>query len=168
VRIGQSALERVVLALECFRELRERYLEHLDAARIVLSERLAAPDNVKRSLAFRSCLGEQQSTVVEIERKQTDLSGNLGALVLPPEPAGDHEVEHEEQFVLGLEHDTFSSTMQVDNGPTLQRRQRRVNRSQQKGRHQTDPLDGVTDDPRPQCVEVQQDVRQLRHTRVIG
>lgn len=97
--------------------------------------------------------------MVEVQGEQPDLSGNARAHLLPPETAGDHQVEHQTGLALDFKRNPLPETMQVDNLSALDRRQRRVDGSKEEGRSETHGAHLVTHDARPQRVEVQQDVR---------
>ena len=101
--------------------------------------------------------------MLEVDRQQADLPRNGCAWWLPAKSAGNHQVKHEEEFALGFEDDPLAEPMKVDDRAAVDRRQRRVDRAQEKRRRQTDALHLLPDDTRPQRVEVQEDVRQLGH-----
>jgi hypothetical protein len=115
-------------------ELFERGLERLDSAGIDGAQRIAAQDLNRRAL-LRSSLGEEQRPVLEHERGENDLRSDarLLSFVAPAKPAGDHQVDHQRQIRLELEHDSFTNSRDVRNRPTLDRGHRRFDRSQDEG-----------------------------------
>ena len=58
---------------------------------------------VQRRLLARARLGQQQRAGVEVERQQADLAGRRGAGLLPTQPTGDHQVQHQIQVAVERE-----------------------------------------------------------------
>src|SRR5688572_19061889 len=103
---------------------------------------------------FGARLGENQRAMLEVQREQPDLSWDARTRILPPETAGDHQVEHQTGLALGFEHNPLTETMQVDNPAALDRGQRRVDRSEKEGGSEAHGAHLVTNDARTQRVEV--------------
>ena len=72
------------------------------AARELLQRRLAA-HQVQRSALVRARFGEEQRAAVEVERGVPHARRDPRALLPPAQPAGDHQVDHQEQVALELE-----------------------------------------------------------------
>ena len=100
---------------------------------------------------------------VEVEREQPDLAGNLRARLLPAETSGDHQVQDEEQLAFQLEDDPLTEPMQRDDSLPLERRQRRIDGTQEERGGEPDPLHPMPDDTRSEGVQIQEDVGKLRH-----
>ena len=69
-RVGQRALERVVLARERRRELLRDRIEHLEAAGIVRGEPGLARDDVQRGALLRAGLGQHQRAARRNRRRR--------------------------------------------------------------------------------------------------
>ena len=162
-RIGQRALQRVVLASERHVEDLESDAEHFDPARIVSRERVAAGDDVQRCAARRASFGEQQRGVSEIERGEAQTRGNLHARLLPLKTAGDHEVDHEIQIALESPDEPLAEPGELEDGAADGRVGTWVDRSDQKRIGDPDAFESTAKQPWPQGVQVQLDVRQFWH-----
>ena len=141
-RIGERALERVVLAHERVAEAREVRLERFEPARIHLRERRLPLHEVKARALLRARLGEQQRARRKIDRRKADLRRDLLAARAETEAAGDHEVHDEEQVPVEREDDPFSEPPQPDQQQDQQRDQQqdqdpRPDPKQEPDRNQT-------------------------------
>ena len=72
-------------------------------------------------------------------------------------------MQDEKELALQLEDDPLAQTIQRGNGFSLRRRQRRINRAQEKRRGQPDAFDSMADDARGERMQVEQDVGKLWH-----
>jgi hypothetical protein len=156
VRIGERPLQRVVLAAQRAGEIVEAGVEHLEAAGIVLRER-RAPGRRERRAALRAGFGEDQRPGVEVDRQQTDLARTL--VPGPSSGTGPAII----RWMTRNSSPSSSMTMRLPSRDTpttaaLGRRQRRLDRPQQKRRRQTDGANRLADYPRPQGVHVEIDV----------
>ena len=163
MRVGQRPLQRVVVALQRLAERRQVRVQHFEAARIVLRQRRAARDDVKRGLLLRPGLRHHERAVIEVDRQQADLAWDFAARGLPAETAGNHQVKDQEQLAFTFQHDAFAEAMERDNLPPFDRRKRRIDRSKQERAREPDAGDALPDDARRQRVEIEQDVREFRH-----
>ena len=140
VRVGQRALERVVLAPQRRGERRRVRVEHFEAAGIVRGQRVPAAATTC-SDARRLVPASVRISVpcVEVERQQADLARNAArpAAFQRNRPAI-IRWNDEEQLALGLEDDPLAEPMQVDDRPPVDRGERRVDRAQQERRRQAD------------------------------
>ena len=118
------------------REVRRQHVESRPGS--CCAQRVPAADDVQRRLPLGARFGQHQRAVLEVEREQTELSGNAGARLLPPEAPGDHQMKDEKQLALDLEDDPLAEAMQRDDGPPFDRGQRRVDRAQQERRREPD------------------------------
>ena len=168
VRIGERALERVVLAAQRWPR----------TARGLPSSTSRPPRSKSASAArpatrwsdarfFGAGLGEDQRAVREVERGEADLARQLRAPRLPVQPAGDHQVEDEEEVVVEREDDALAEPRDASDHLPLDRAERRRRRSHQKRADQPNAVDRLADDPRGKRFDVDRDVRQFRHDRII-
>ena len=162
--VGQGALERVIVLTKRGGKGEEISFEDVDAARIVLLQRLDARDNMQRGLSFRPGFREYEGAVDEVEREEPDFSWNFRATLPPAQPAGDHQMQDEKEVALQLEDDPLAQTIQRDNCFSVRSRQWRIDRAQEKRRGQPDAFDSMPDDARGKRVQVEQDVGKLRHS----
>ncbi len=78
-RIGQCALERVTLAHQPFGEVGPVAFEHLESAALEGLERGFTREEVDGCPARRARLGEGEDAGGELEQRERDLPGWLGA-----------------------------------------------------------------------------------------
>ena len=143
VRIGQRALERVVLLPQAAGKGRQIGGQHLEPLRIERGERRFAAHEMNRCLPLRSRLGEHHGPRRKVERGQTDLPGYRGADVPPPQPARNHQVHHDEQFVRERKDDALPHPAQPDHLTTRKFGWRRLNRPHDKRIADAQPLDAA-------------------------
>ena len=163
VRIGQRALERVVLAHERRAEVLQRRAEHLDPARVVLRERLLAAHHVHRRAPLRAFLGEEQRPVLEVERGQAAPAGQRRGSLAPAQPPGDHQVDHEEELALEADHDALAEPAQLDHAPTGEGLDRRLDRAQHEHAAQPHAVEHAPLHVSLERAQVDLDVGQLGH-----
>ena len=72
-------------------------------------------------------------------------------------------MQDEKELTLQLEDNPLAKTIQRDDGFSLNRGQRRINRAQEKWRSQPDAFDSMTDHTRRERMQVEQDVGKLWH-----
>jgi hypothetical protein len=161
--IGQGAFERMVLAPQPFRETRKAGGQYFQPARIVLPEACGAAGNMNRRLPAGAGFGEDQRAAGKVERGEPDLVGNRCAAIAPAEPAGNHQVQDQEQLVAEIEHEALSQPAQVHDSPSFERRHRRLDRTNDERVAQAHALDRLVHDARAQGIQVQLDIGQLRH-----
>ena len=134
VRIGERALQRVVLARQALGELRQRRAEHLEPARIERGQS-AAPLRPGGSTPAASAPASVRIAVPgrKIERREPDLAGDRGAALAPAQPPGDHQVQHEEEIALHREDDPLAHASKRDHAPPFERADRRLGRADDEG-----------------------------------
>src|SRR5688500_18027263 len=97
----------MVLALEALGEVRDVGVEDLESAAIELRERVRSLYEVNGRSALRACLGEVERAFLEAERRLRELAGDRLSPFPPPESAGDHEVDDDEDRVVRSDHDAL-------------------------------------------------------------
>ena len=109
-RVGERALERVVLARERARRTASSVASSdLEPAAVELRERVRAAHDVERRALLRARLGEDQRARREVERgERRPCPGRRARRRIPAQAAGDHEVDDEEEIVLEAEHDALA------------------------------------------------------------
>ncbi len=163
MRIGERALDRVVLTAQRFHEVFARRFERLDAARVMRGQRRCTAYEMERDPSRRARLGHEQGATVEIKRGQADLAWNRRARGLPAKPPGDHQMDDGKHVILELPGDPLAETQQPDNPLPCHRLERRVDRTQQKGVGETYSRESLPDDSRRERVKVEFDVGKLGH-----
>ena len=138
VRIGERALERVIVPAQGFNKRREINVQHLEPARVVPLERLTSLDDVKGCLTLRPRFGHDERSSVEVESHQANFAWHGRSRRSPAKTARDHEMEHEEQLALQFEDDTLAQPVQVGDDTPFDRSKWRVDRAQQKSRDKPD------------------------------
>ena len=99
----KRALQRVIVGDQPRGKRRQVGIEHLEPAAIVFVERRFTSHQMHDGLPLRSGLGQQQRSGGEVEGEQTDLAGNRRAPLPPAQPAGNHQMDDEEQRAVELE-----------------------------------------------------------------
>jgi hypothetical protein len=79
------------------------------------------------------------------------------------QPAGNHQVQHEPNVAIYADSDSFSNPSQFAHHPAFNTRERRLNRSQQKGTCESNALDRLPEYACFKCGEVGSDIRQFGH-----
>jgi hypothetical protein len=79
------------------------------------------------------------------------------------QPAGDHQVQNQPQISLEAEADPFAKPPQLDNLFAFYTGQRRYGRPQKKRTCKTDAFENTALDSFLESLDINNDVRQLRH-----
>src|ERR1041385_9000608 len=85
-RIGERALECVILVRERMRKFRQRAVQHIESTWIMSREIFLALHQVQRRALLGSRFGEQKRSVREVESCETALRFRLGADWAPRTP----------------------------------------------------------------------------------
>ena len=131
--------------------------------RIVLAERVFAADDVDRRAALRSGLGEHERAVVEVERGQAELAGNLRAGGEPLEAAGDHQMDDEEELAFESEDDPFAEAPEGDDFLAGQLGGGRLDRAEDERIGEPELFQRMAEHARLQRLEIDGDVGKFRH-----
>ena len=91
-----------------------------------------ALDDVKRRLSLRPASVRRACPWSKSNASRPDLAGNLRTGRLPPEPAGNHQVKHQEQFAFEFHDDPLSEPTKPDDRRPSTADRRRIDRSQQE------------------------------------
>src|SRR5687768_8554544 len=118
---------------------------------------------MQRRLPLGSRFGQNQTAVLEIDGQQANFAGNRRLRRAPPETASDHEMEDQKDVVFELENDALAEPAQRCDGMTRNTRERRVDRTKQERARKTDPTDAMAENARVQRVQIESDIRKLRH-----
>jgi hypothetical protein len=124
-------------------------------------------DEVKRRAPPRACFGEEQRSVGEVECGQSVPTRNRRSLGKPLQATGNHQVHHEMETIVEVHHDPLPKTPGVEDDPICGGIDRRV--VGPKHRDAPDPYaeQGLSHDPRPECVEIRLDLRKFGHTETV-
>ena len=104
--IGERPLERMALPGEALSELFDAEVGDLGAAGIEICQAVVV-DEMNRGLSLRSGLGEKQRAIREVERCQPGPAWDRCVGSEPRESTGHHEVNHDVEAVVEVEHDPF-------------------------------------------------------------
>ena len=162
-RIGEGALDHVVLPGQHPREIGRLRFQHLQAPRVVLGQPRLPPHQMERGPTLAARLGEQQRAGGKIERRQADPAGNLRPRLPPLEPPRDHQVQHQKKFPLQPDHDPLAQPAEAHHPLALGVAEGRIHRPQQERAQQAHLLQRLPLDARPQVFQVKRDVGQFRH-----
>ena len=167
VRIGQRALERVVLARERRVELLERRRRAARGRRDRARASAASPAHeLQRRALLRARLGQQQRAVREVERRQDHLrpDARRSARLAPAQPPRDHQVDDQEELVVELEHDALADAPHAADDLAGDRVDRRRHRAQDERARQHHLFEHSAGHLRPQRFHVDHDVWKFRHS----
>ena len=153
----------MIAALERFRKGREIGLHHLEPAWIVLSELCLSLNDMQRRLPLGTRLGEDQGSVLKVQREQADFARNRAAGRLPSKTPGDHQVENEKQFAVHFNDHAFAQSPQTDDSAAFDGGQRRIHGTQQKRADEPSRGHTLPHDPRLEGAEVQKNVWEFGH-----
>ena len=165
VGVGQRSLQRVILLSQSRGEGWLVGGQHLEALRIVRRERRFTADDMNRGLTFGSSFGQQQGPVREIEGSQPDLSGNRRAGLAPSEPAGDHQMDDDEEVLVEGKDNPLAQAAKTPDVAAGEVARARLDCADDERIAQADPLQPLSHQPCRQGVYVYRYVRQLRHVR---
>jgi hypothetical protein len=178
-RIGQRALQRVVLARQRRAKRLERRVERLDPAGIDRAKRIGAANHLQRCPLLRPGFGEQERPVLELERGQDDLGAHTGLFAgsAPAQASRDHQVNDQDERP-GIGERPWPERSRGPEGQgdsladardALHRRaeemvERWVDGAEHERAHQPDSVEPPPGDVRGQCFYVHCDVGQFRHS----
>jgi hypothetical protein len=170
-RVGQAALDGVVLGLQLARERGHVGLQHIDAAWVHCLQRLAPGHQMDRCAALGAGLGQHQRTGVEREGGECALGGRLGAGREPAQAAGDHQMDDQEQWraIAGLQrqHHALAEPLDAEDTRAFRLRDRRQRGAQHERVEHAHALQRVALHLGGEALDVDRDVGQLRHARSV-
>ena len=115
VRIGQSALQRMIPDGQAAREFFERCGHDIDSAGIECGQPRLARSHMQRRALLRSGLGQREAAVVEQERGQGAAAVGLLGFLAPVQASGDHQVQHQPDVVIEADRDAFADAPERSN-----------------------------------------------------
>ena len=122
-RIGERALQRVILAARAAPRTRRGRRRARRGRRGRTRASARSPRTTwSDARRLRAGLGEQQRARVELERRERERAGQLRARRVPLQPAGDHQVDHDEQLALERDHDALAEPLDASTTPSLRLR----------------------------------------------
>ena len=157
-RVREGAAERVPLPGQRAGELGGRRAQDVEAAGVVGGERRLAPRQVDRRPAPGPGLGQGQRPVRKVERREPHPARRARAGRAPVKPAGDHQVDDDEQLTLEREDDALPQAAEPHHGPALDLGHRRIDRAEDERARQTEPLERPPEDARLEGRQVRDDV----------
>ncbi|SPE25976.1 hypothetical protein SBA2_270086 [Acidobacteriia bacterium SbA2] len=172
MRIGERALERVVLGREARRELFEAGLKHLEPARVEAGELLRACHHVNRGPLARSRLAERQAAGIEIERRHVPAARRkllrwraCSRPVPPVQPPGNHQVQHQPVIPVETHRDALPDSPQALHSFPFQLLNRRSGSPQQIRSRQAHALELVIENAPLKRLDVDDNIRQFGHLK---
>ncbi len=161
-RIGERALDGVVLGDEAGREGLAGRRHDVDAAGVERRQRGAAGDDVQRRAPLLAGLGEGERAAVELEESQRVRRGRLAGRE-PAQAAGDHEMDDDEEVAGEGEDDALAEALDAGDDLALDGRDRRRDRAQQERMADAHALEAMADDLGVEPLEIDADVGQFGH-----
>ncbi len=131
-RIGQRPLECVGVALQSRRELRGLAGKRVDASGIVFVQPVGAANQMQGRAFLLARLGHDQRAVLEIERGEAQFGRQLCTRIAPAQSPRDHQVQHQEQVALELEHNPLAESAQTRHAASLRVSDRRLDGAKQE------------------------------------
>src|SRR5262249_16463318 len=126
--VGQRAFDGVILAAQRVAKLFSRDVERFDAATIQRSQGSLTAHHLNRGTFFGARFGEKERALFELKHGQQQLRANARLLsrLTPPQAAGNHEMNHKEEFAIEDQDDAFPDTTNRSNGRAVCRVDRRI------------------------------------------
>lgn len=166
--VGQRALQRVPLAPQGRVETVEIRLEDLQATGVVGAQPALATHRVQGRALLAPGLGQQQRARIEIEDRQTQLARDLRTGLFPAQTTGDHQVDDEEVLGVQLDRDPLAQAPQSDDPLAAALLERRIDRAQDERAGEAHALQDAVDDTRLEGLEIDRDIGQLGHGRIVA
>jgi hypothetical protein len=166
-RIGQGALQRMVLGGERGAESIHIRTENVDAAGIDRAQTLFAAQHVQRRPPLRSRFGKRKCAVRKIERRQVLTPCKFDLRRTPVQPPRDHQVKHQPDIAFHSDRDPFTDAPDLANGATLRIGDRWLRRAQQEGVGYPNPFQCLPGNSWLKRPGVSEDIRQFRHSPTI-
>ena len=141
----------------------EAGVENLQPARFHGSERRLTLDQMDRGPPLRSGFCEDQRPVVEFERGERYAPRGFLVPGEPAQPPGDHQVQHDEQGALELEHDTLAQAPKTPDLPSLRRGDRRAHAAKDERIEEPDAFQRPSGEAIVETFDIDDNVGQLRH-----
>ena len=167
-RVGESTLHGVVLPDQSSVERLQRRVQHVEPARVMISEAFFTAHQEQRSPFPGTCLGEQEGACRKIERGKAGLFRDLVAGLLPAEPPRDHQVHHEKELVIETEYDAFADAAKGVHYPSFNGSNRRVDGAEDERAGDPHVLHGRTRDMTFERFDVHRDVGKFGHRQARG
>lgn len=158
-RVGERALERVILALQRGGEGVAVDLEGLEAAGGERLQTGLADNEVECGAALGAGFGEPEEAGIEGEHCEQIATAELGRGGVPMQPAGDHQMEDEPEVAVETDRDALAEAVDVSHHTTLTGGNRRVGGTHQEQRANRDTLERMAEDARTQRFDIDGDVR---------
>ena len=165
-RVRERTLQRVIFASELTRKSRFVNLERLKSAAVEFGQRLLASNEGYRCPALRSCFGENQRTVLEIECCQPQPARNLRSRIEPTESSGDHQMNDDPHITIQTDANPFSDPPYVANAPTLSVTGKRIDRAYHERARDPNPFQYLPGNTCRDCFDINSYVRELWHLTV--
>src|SRR5690606_27423731 len=147
----QGALERIEIGLV-----------ELETAAVVRRDRRRAALDVKRRALLRARLRDEQLAGLEADAKCSLTRGRSGRRLPPLQAPGDHQVQHERELLLELNHDALAEPRYAFDAKPDDRVDRRLGRAQQERARQPDVRDAAAEDALAKRLDIDRDVGQPR------
>ena len=162
-RIGQRALDRMVLAGERGAKAREVGFEDLEPSARMLGDGLLAADQVEGGAFLRTRFGQYERPLRKVERRERRAAGEPRAPGTPVETARDHQMEDEVQVALEVEDDSLAEAAEPHDSLSDDRGDRRLEGPQQERAREPHLEERPSNHPGLERGQVGGDVGKLRH-----
>ena len=166
-RVGEGALQGVPLRGQPPAKLRWSGAQHLQAPGVHGGQCHAVGGRVQRGAVGATGLGDEQGPAIDIDGRKANLLGKSGSVWQPAEAPRNHQVQHEER-ALEVEDDALSeATQTIDLFPD-ECVHRGVGGAHQERTGDPNGPHSAADQTGPESVQVEFDVRQLRHRGIVA
>lgn len=163
MRIGERALDGVPFAREERPKFVERCIEHVDSAWIERVEIRFTSHEMDRRASFRSRLGEQKRAVAEVERGKAKPGRNLRARREPLQPAGDHQMNDDEEIAVERDDDALADALQPNHSVPDELVGSGLDRAEDERIRKSNLRQSLTDDSTLERLDIDEHVRKFRH-----
>ncbi len=135
-------------------KLGEVRLQHLQAAALERPQGRFTRHKVDRRPPLGAGFGEKEETPGKLEHCEYQFATGLLTQRVPPEPAGNHEMNYQKEIPLQGKDDTLAHASETEHPLPCRFTDRWVERAEYKGIAKDHPLQRLIEDPRGEMLEV--------------
>src|SRR6185437_3326093 len=157
-RVGERAFERMVLAPQPLRELRETRFEDLDAARVLQLQIVLPLYDVKRGPTLGSGFGQRERAALECKLGQHRAAPPRRTPLEPVQAARDHQMQDQPKIALEPDRDALSNAPHLGHPSPDGRCGGRYRGAQEEGRVDPQPLETLPENAAFQRLDVDREI----------
>ena len=148
---------------KCGRKLLFSRVENFQPAGIKKLESSLAFDYMQRRAFLRARFSQREHSTAEFKGRQATCLRCFGAVLVPVQPPGNHQVQNEPQIAFDTDTDAFTEPPQPSDFLAFHTREWRHGGAQQKRTRDSNALQPGALNSLLESFDVNSDVRQFRH-----